>query len=105
MLQYLHEVGVVHYDVKGQNSIVDRVPDFAKLVDVKAASTIFNAGECNRAWGVSLWMASQGNQGEQSWSKFDSWSLECTIIEMVTIVLPCLGLEPRQDVVEALDDP
>ena len=91
-LQYLHDQGVIHRDIKGANILVDnkgavKISDFgiSKRVDT---STLLNGGK-KGAQRVSLqgsvfWMAPEVVKQTSYTRKADVWSVGCLIVEMLT---------------------
>jgi hypothetical protein len=88
-VKYLHECGIVHRDIKGDNVLVS-VDGVVKLADFgcsKAIDDVCSATHgCSTMVGTPYWMAPEvikceaGGYGVKS----DIWSLGCTIVEMLT---------------------
>lgn len=86
---YLHECGIVHRDIKGDNVLVS-VDGIVKLADFgcsKAIDDVCSATHgCSTMVGTPYWMAPEvikceaGGYGMKS----DVWSIGCTIVEMLT---------------------
>lgn len=86
-LQYLHEKGVVHRDIKGENILIDGY-GVAKLADFgcsKSLANIANAsqGGCGTLVGSPFWMAPEVIRSEAYGTKADIWSVGCTVVEML----------------------
>ncbi|KAG9045186.1 ATP binding [Tulasnella sp. UAMH 9824] len=90
-LNYLHEKGIIHRDIKGANILVDnrggiKISDFGiskKIEDVD----VFSAGaRGHRAslQGSVFWMAPEVVKQTGHTSKADIWSVGCVIVEMLT---------------------
>ncbi|KAM7527660.1 hypothetical protein LguiB_031070 [Lonicera macranthoides] len=80
-LMYVHSLGIVHCDVKGNNVLVGPTPGTAKLADFGSAK---ESATPMSPRGSPLWMAPEVVRGEYQGPESDVWSLGCTVIEMVT---------------------
>lgn len=79
-LEYLHDNGVVHRDIKGGNVLV-AADGAAKLSDFGHSKRIESmAGESIR--GTPYWMAPEVVRGQGCTPACDIWSLGCTFIEI-----------------------
>ncbi|KAG5487044.1 hypothetical protein LSCM1_07714 [Leishmania martiniquensis] len=88
-VKYLHQCGIVHRDIKGDNVLVS-VDGIVKLADFgcsKAIDDVCSATHgCSTMVGTPYWMAPEvikceaGGYGMKS----DIWSIGCTIVEMLT---------------------
>ncbi|RAL43329.1 hypothetical protein DM860_012470 [Cuscuta australis] len=86
-LRYVHALGIVHCDVKGQNVLVvghsssglAKLADFGSAVETGSDRT----GKISPR-GSPLWMAPEVVRGEYQGPESDVWSLGCTVIEMLT---------------------
>lgn len=90
-LNYLHEKGIIHRDIKGANILVDnrggiKISDFGiskKIEDVDVFSA--NArGHRASLQGSVFWMAPEVVKQTGHSSKADIWSVGCVIVEMLT---------------------
>ncbi|KAI8566229.1 hypothetical protein RHMOL_Rhmol02G0023900 [Rhododendron molle] len=85
-LEYLHENGIMHRDIKGANILVDnkgciKLADFGASKKVVELATITGAKSMK---GTAYWMAPEVIlQTGHSFSA-DIWSVGCTVIEMAT---------------------
>ncbi|XP_010553736.1 PREDICTED: LOW QUALITY PROTEIN: mitogen-activated protein kinase kinase kinase ANP1 [Tarenaya hassleriana] len=85
-LEYLHNHGIMHRDIKGANILVDnkgciKLADFGASKQVAELATISGAKSMK---GTPYWMAPEViRQTGHSFSA-DIWSVGCTVIEMVT---------------------
>ncbi|KAH7858932.1 hypothetical protein Vadar_029519 [Vaccinium darrowii] len=85
-LEYLHENGIMHRDIKGANILVDnqgciKLADFGASKKVVELATITGAKSMK---GTPYWMAPEViRQTGHSFSA-DIWSVGCTVIEMAT---------------------
>ncbi|KEG14442.1 protein kinase-like protein [Trypanosoma grayi] len=86
-LRYLHEKGVVHRDIKGENILVDgfgvaKLADFGCSKVLAGISGHSNAG-CESLTGSPFWMAPEVIRNEPYGTKADIWSVGCTVVEML----------------------
>lgn len=81
-LNYLHEQGIVHCDIKGQNILLGS--SGIKIADFGAAKRLKERGcEAANFNGTPLWMAPEVVQGVEQGLASDVWSLGCTVVEML----------------------
>ena len=93
-LEWLHEQGVCHRDIKGANLLITKdgkvkLADFGvarKLTDSRAQST--------SVVGTPYWMAPEVIQMKSFTTASDIWSLGCTILELVNGEPPYYDLKP-----------
>lgn len=91
-LNYLHEQGVVHRDVKAANVLID-ANDNIKLADFGVAARV--TSEHETVVGTPNWMAPETViGGEGLCTASDIWSLGATIIELFTTHPPYHDLNP-----------
>ncbi|KAH8806763.1 STE/STE11 protein kinase [Flagelloscypha sp. PMI_526] len=93
-LNYLHEQGIIHRDIKGGNILVDnkgsiKITDFGVSKKVETATLqpgTKNKGGKNRAslQGSVFWMAPEVVKQTVYTKKADIWSVGCLIVEMLT---------------------
>jgi serine/threonine protein kinase len=86
-LQYLHQNGIVHRDVKGENILIDG-NGVAKLGDFGCSKALAEAANhsqqgCATLVGSPYWMAPEVIRSEAYGTKADVWSLGCTVVEML----------------------
>ncbi|KAH9755036.1 mitogen-activated protein kinase kinase kinase ANP1 [Citrus sinensis] len=85
-LEYLHNHGIMHRDIKGANILVDnkgciKLADFGASKQVAELATVSGAKSMK---GTPYWMAPEViRQTGHSYSA-DIWSVGCTVIEMAT---------------------
>jgi mitogen-activated protein kinase kinase kinase 17/18 len=89
-LEYLHEQGVVHCDVKSQNVLIG-AEGCAKIADFGCAKKGF-ASKKEKVRGTPIFMAPEVARGEEQGMPADIWALGCTVIEMATGESPWKGL-------------
>ncbi|KAK4420785.1 Mitogen-activated protein kinase kinase kinase [Sesamum alatum] len=79
-LRYLHLMGLVHCDIKGQNILIGS--DGLKIADFGCAKWGESGGSAFS--GTPAYMAPEVARGEEQSFPADIWALGCTIIEMAT---------------------
>ncbi|XP_049414878.1 mitogen-activated protein kinase kinase kinase 18 [Solanum stenotomum] len=85
-LDYLHSIGIVHCDVKGQNILIGENGDI-KIADLGCAKLLRD--EKNSGFsGTPAFMAPEVARGEEQGFAADIWAFGCTIIEMATGSVP-----------------
>jgi len=96
-LQYLHNQGVVHRDIKGANILLTRDGD-VKLADFGISSKLSELQKKKNAEvvGTPYWMAPEVIRSEGVQTVSDIWSLGCTIIELLTGKPPYYNLNQMQ---------
>ncbi|XP_043713766.1 mitogen-activated protein kinase kinase kinase 1-like [Telopea speciosissima] len=97
-LKYLHDRNVVHRDIKCANILV-HTSGSVKLADFGLAKAI-KLNDAKSCKGTAFWMAPEVvNRKMHGYGiAADIWSLGCTVLEMLTRVLPYSPLEPMQAV-------
>ncbi|KAL0320817.1 UNVERIFIED_CONTAM: Mitogen-activated protein kinase kinase kinase [Sesamum radiatum] len=82
-LRYLHLMGLVHCDIKGQNVLIGS--DGLKIADFGCAKWGESGGSGKPVFsGTPAYMAPEVARGEEQSFPADVWALGCTIIEMAT---------------------
>ncbi|CAD2217956.1 Protein tyrosine kinase/Protein kinase domain containing protein, putative [Angomonas deanei] len=86
-LRYLHDKGVVHRDIKGENILIDGF-GVAKLADFGCSKSLANIANgshlgCGTLVGSPFWMAPEVIRSEAYGTKADIWSVGCTVVEML----------------------
>lgn len=85
-LEYLHEQGIVHRDLKGANCLVHpngklKLADFGTA---KRRVEAVSAHPTSSLKGTVFWMSPETVRQQPLSEKADIWSLGCTVIEMLT---------------------
>lgn len=85
-LAYLHEMGILHRDLKADNILLD-VDGTCKISDFgisKKTDDIYGNDSSNSMQGTVFWMAPEviQSQGQGYSAKVDIWSLGCVVLEM-----------------------
>ena len=88
-LQYLHNKGVVHCDIKGGNILIGE--DGAKIGDFGCAK--FANDSSAVIGGTPMFMAPEVARGEEQGYPADVWALGCTVLEMATGFAPWPNVE------------
>ncbi|KAF3332630.1 mitogen-activated protein kinase kinase kinase 2-like protein [Carex littledalei] len=89
-LVYLHDIGIVHCDIKGQNVLVGS-DGRAKIADFGCAKIKFCEIGSPQIRGTPMYMAPEVARGEEQGAPADMWALGCTVLEMVSGGVPWAG--------------
>jgi len=92
-LNYLHNQGVIHRDIKGAN-ILSTKEGLVKLADFGVATKLNESRKSDSVVGTPYWMAPEIIEmtGQQS-PACDIWSVGCTVIELLTGKPPYFDLQ------------
>eukprot|EP00741_Cyanophora_paradoxa_P008391 tig00001307_g8118.t1 len=106
-LQYLHEQGVIHRDVKGAN-ILTSSAGHVKLADFGVATKLgaaeLRGAERNCVVGSAYWMAPEVIEMSAPSTASDIWSVGCTVIELLTGAPPYFELAPMPALFRIVQD-
>eukprot|EP00759_Apiculatamorpha_spiralis_P036388 PhF_6_TR36540/c0_g1_i1/m.53888/K11228/STE11; mitogen-activated protein kinase kinase kinase len=80
---YIHELGIVHRDIKAANVLLGQ-GEVAKLSDFGCASRLDDKGETTGVAGSIRWMAPEMPSKKPYGTEVDIWSLGCLMIELLT---------------------
>lgn len=100
-LSFLHEQGVIHRDIKGENILTTK-EGFVKLADFGVA--IQGVDHEHDVVGTPYWMAPEIIEMAGSSSACDIWSVGCTIIEMLTGKPPYFDYNPMTALFRIVQD-
>ncbi|KAG6393757.1 hypothetical protein SASPL_144326 [Salvia splendens] len=89
-LNYLHRVGIVHCDVKGENLLIAGDGGL-KIADFGCAKHA--AGGGGGFAGTPAYMSPEAARGEEQGFPADVWAMGCTIVEMATGANPWSGMK------------
>lgn len=103
-LQYLHEHGVIHRDIKGGNILLSR-EGVCKLVDFGCAAAV--ASDMSKrvtVVGTPYWMAPEVVSMSGQLPTSDIWSFGATVVELVTGEPPYWGMPPVSAMFNVVQD-
>ncbi|KAH8821133.1 cell division control protein-like protein 15 [Xylogone sp. PMI_703] len=103
-LQYLHDQGVIHRDIKGANILTTK-DGKVKLADFGVStSTLSGADKEAQVVGTPYWMAPEIIQLSGATPASDIWSLGCTVIELLEGKPPYHKLAPMPALFAIVND-
>lgn len=82
-LEYLHERGIVHRDIKAANLLITK-SGMVKLADFGVSAQLENAQKRYSVVGTPYWMAPEVISMTGHTVRSDIWSLGCTLLELLT---------------------
>ncbi|KAK2190493.1 hypothetical protein NP493_78g03005 [Ridgeia piscesae] len=98
-LIYLHDLMIVHRDIKGANILRDsngnvKLGDFGASKRLQTICTATGTmTQASTITGTPYWMSPDVINGEGYGRKADIWSLGCTVVEMLTSTPPWIEFE------------
>ncbi|KAF9738706.1 hypothetical protein PMIN06_009610 [Paraphaeosphaeria minitans] len=101
-LQYLHEQGVIHRDIKGANILTTK-EGLVKLADFGVATKQSGLDDPSVV-GTPYWMAPEVIEMSGATTAADIWSVGCTIIELIDGKPPYHHLQPMQALFRIVND-
>ena len=101
-LQYLHDQGVIHRDIKGANILTTK-QGLVKLADFGVASRTTGLHESSVV-GTPYWMAPEVIELSGATTASDIWSLGCTVIELLDGKPPYHKLQPMPALFRIVND-
>ncbi|GAA94980.1 uncharacterized protein L969DRAFT_53176 [Mixia osmundae IAM 14324] len=100
-LNYLHEKGIIHRDIKGANILVDnkgvvKISDFG--ISKRVEDGILSTVRIHRPsmQGSAFWMSPEAVKQTTYTNKADIWSTGCLVVEMLTGSHPWANLTQMQ---------
>lgn len=103
-LQYLHEHGVIHRDIKGGNILLSK-EGVCKLVDFGCAAAVANdMSKRVTVVGTPYWMAPEVVSMSGQLPTSDIWSFGATVVELVTGEPPYWGMPPVSAMFNVVQD-
>jgi len=95
-IDYLHQKGVIHRDIKGANILSDgsgnvKLGDFGAAKFLAPSEYLSSISDCEGFMSIKgslFWMAPELITQQKHGKKIDIWSLGCTVIEMATASHP-----------------
>ena len=107
-LNFLHEQGVIHRDIKGANILIS-TDGQVKLADFGVATKVDGGASedssANSVVGTPYWMAPEIIQMSGFTTASDIWSVACTVIELVTGAPPYFELPPMSALFRIVHEP
>lgn len=101
-LNYLHNEGVIHRDIKGANILTTKDGGI-KLADFGVAAALTDA-ESENPVGTPYWMAPEIIELNPATAKSDIWSVGATVIELLTGEPPYFKLDPMPALYRIVQD-
>lgn len=103
-LQYLHDRGIIHRDIKGCNILVAK-DGTVKLADFGVSAKMSEQDKRFSVVGTPYWMAPEVIEMTGHHTTSDIWSLACTVIELLTGDPPYFELQSMSALFKIVSDP
>merc|ERR1719411_39136 len=107
-VQYMHNQGRIHRDIKGRNILIDGEDGTAMLADFGVSGALLEGGLKKRGrntmTGTPCWMAPEVMKHQRYNHKADIWSLGITALELAFATTPYTKLKsPMKVMMEIMD--
>lgn len=99
-LDYLHNNGFIHHDIKSQNILVNRITGNLKIGDLIGLEKVSEKGYFTKYVGTEEFMAPEVKEGKYTF-KADIYSLGLTIIQILTMEKPYKEFKRKNNLYEA----
>jgi len=87
-LDYVHEQGILHRDVKSSNILIMRKPRTIKLADFGISKILEATGNAYTLVGTPYYMSPELVRGQAYGPASDAWSLGCCLYELSALARP-----------------
>eukprot|EP01025_Chloroclados_australasicus_P038950 TRINITY_DN4019_c0_g1_i1.p1 TRINITY_DN4019_c0_g1~~TRINITY_DN4019_c0_g1_i1.p1 ORF type:complete len:559 (+),score=63.44 TRINITY_DN4019_c0_g1_i1:239-1915(+) len=94
-MEYLHQQGIIHRDLKSQNLLFDAQQN-VKITDFDVATQITATGELTNETGTYRWMAPEVVEHKPYGFSVDVYSFGVLFWELITAMIPFGDLSPLQ---------
>jgi serine/threonine protein kinase len=102
-LKYLHNMGIIHRDIKGANILITK-KGLAKLADFGTARWLEDTSKTLTVVGTPYWMAPEVIEMAGSGTASDIWSVGCTVVELLTGSPPYFDLGTMSALFNIVED-
>lgn len=102
-LAYLHNEGIIHRDIKGDNILITK-DGKVKLADFGTAKLEDAEKKTQTVVGTPYWMAPEVIEMSACGTSSDIWSVGCTVIELLTGAPPYFDMGPMSALFNIVED-